>query len=133
MKSRSKESRLGLRKRRRGRTRFRVWVLQRWGDPARDGVPCKRVTVLLAPLTHQRYSRRAAELLAEGFNRTMLAERETYWAVVIPGVATGVAARLVAGLEEASRMKKCSMGNKKSPPSACQKSALDGPPPREHF
>ncbi len=54
-------------------------------------------------------SARTAALVAEGFNREMRARKGRYSAVVKP------------------------MERIKNPPRACQKSALDGSPPREYF
>ncbi len=63
---------------------FRVWILRRWDGQCLGSESAERLPVRLESLSLKRYSQRAAQLLAEGFNRIMLAEQAVYWAVAIP-------------------------------------------------
>ena len=66
--------------------RFRVWILDREeAEFARsDGEECR---VRLHPLTLEARAWRSAALVADGFNREMLATGGTLWAIALPELA----------------------------------------------
>ncbi len=94
--------------------RFRVWILRRRDGQSLGFESGKPVPVRLESLSLTQYSQRAAQLLAEGFNRIMLAEQAVYWAVAIPAEQTRYAAPASEQCEELPDATDCPRRAKKA-------------------